>query len=359
MRSLRFLTLTLPAAVAVWAFSAPAMAAPQCPAFDKKSKQPAARVGVNRVVKGPMQQTVAVIGRFVAREGGVIAARTAGPVDAIKVHVGDRVTKGQVLAVLVSETIQARMRLQAAELRLAEQELKRLDRLRVRKSAAFAQARYEDAQQRVVKAKANLRIAALALEYSQIRAPFPGVVTKRHTDAGAFLKLGDPVVTLINDGNLEIEADVPSNRVAGLKAGSIITFALATGAKRKARVRAVIPEENPMTRTRAVRVRPVENGKAGKFAMGQSVTLDIPRGPKIVAISVHKDAIVFMGARRLVYVAQRCRAMIRPVKLGPAIGDRFQVRFGLRPGELTIVRGNERVRPGQPITFRPPSPNGS
>jgi len=123
--------------------------------------------------------------------------------------VGDRVKKGQIIAVLVTERLRAQLSLQEAEVRLAEQELARLERLRANQSAAFPRARYDDAVQKVIKAKANLRIAKLELSYAFIRAPYPGVITKRHTEAGAYLRQGDQVVNIVNDRNLELEADVP------------------------------------------------------------------------------------------------------------------------------------------------------
>ena len=310
-------------------------------------------VGVDPVRTEPLQQTVPVIGRVVAREGGVIAARTAGPVLKMNVHVGDRIKAGGIIATLVSETIEARIRLQKADLDLAEQELRRLERLRASRSAAFPKARYDDALQKVARAKANLLIASLARKYSLIRAPFPGVVTQRHTDTGAYLKLGDPVVTLMNDRNVEIEADVPSNRVSGLAPGATVRFQLGVGPQHIARVRAVVPMENSLTRTRAVRFTIDRSGNPigpnYAFAIGQSATLQIPIGRPRDVVSVHKDAIVYRGAATLVFVVIKGKALPRPVKLGEAVGARFVVLKGLKPGERVVVRGNERLRPGQKV----------
>lgn len=341
----------------------PATGPPQKGPSGKKSppgKKPpggfrrAMAVGVDPVIKGPLQETVPVIGRVVGREGGVISARTPGPVEAIRVHVGDRVKKGQVLAVLVTERLRAQVELQAAELRLAQQELARLERLRANKSAAFPKARYDDAQQKVAKAKANLSIAKLALSYAYIRAPYPGVITKRHTEAGAFLRQGDNVVTMINDRNLELEADVPISRIGGLKQGRTVMFEIAGGKRLKATVRAVVPEQNALTRTVAVRFTPKLNFEKVTAAINQNVTLHIPVGAATTAVSVHKDAVISRGPVKMVFVVVRkpngpAIALPRPVTLGEAVGSRFIVLRGLKPGDIVIVRGNERVRPGMPV----------
>jgi multidrug efflux pump subunit AcrA (membrane-fusion protein) len=53
----------------------------------------------------------------------------------------------------------------------------------------------------------------------------------------------------------------------------------------------------------------------------------------------------------VVYLAEDHSAALRPVQLGEAVGGRFEVLGGLRPGDLVVVRGNERLRPGQAITY--------
>ncbi len=100
------------AAVALAAFSVPA------PAQEKKPQtptQPPSQVGVDAVITEPLRQTVPVIGRFVARQAGVVAARINGPVGEIRVEVGDRVDKGDIIAVLVDNTLKWRHELQKAE----------------------------------------------------------------------------------------------------------------------------------------------------------------------------------------------------------------------------------------------------
>ena len=62
-------------------------------------------VGIDTVQRELLQQTSDVLGRLVTREGGVIAARTAGPVEEMRVHVGERVEADAVLADLVKDTL--------------------------------------------------------------------------------------------------------------------------------------------------------------------------------------------------------------------------------------------------------------
>lgn len=321
-------------------------------------------VQVDKVSRAPLVQTIPVVGRLVARQSGTIAARSAGPVAKLMVEVGDRVKKGQELVHLVTSTLEAQRDLRLAELTAAQQELARLERLRTSRSAAFPRARYETALQNVAKAEASLKLAQIELNYAVIRAPFPGVITVKHTEIGAYVRAGDAVVTLVNDQAVEIEADVPANRVSGLTPGRSVRFELA-GKEYTAVVRAVVPVDSSLTRTRAVRLVPQFKGGMDGIAVNESVTVAVPIGASRTVVSVHKDAIIHRGEATIVFIVAEAKgvkppmvlgkAVPRPVRIGEAVGGRFIVLGGLKPGDIVVVRGNERLRPGQKVVFR----NGS
>ena len=170
------------------------------------------KVAVDPVVTETMQQKMAILGRFVARSGGSVAAR--------------------------AEAKAARM---AAALAKAKQGLARLTKLRG--STADRPDRREDLERDVEKAtselsearaeidvaKAQLKLAQIALDDAVIRAPYSGVVTLRHVEVGTFVRTGEPVVTLLDDRDLEIEADVPAERLRGLTPNSLVEARLAAG----------------------------------------------------------------------------------------------------------------------------------
>jgi len=337
--------------------------------------QDAQVVGVDKVISEPLSQTVPVIGRLVARQSGIVAARINGPVKEFHVDVGDRVHADQIIATLDRAALRAQRDLRAgameeargdlatskAELALAQQDLTRLEKLK--KSAAFSQARYDDAGQNVAIARAEmhkaesaiatanaeLRLYEIYLFDADIRAPYDGVVTQRLTETGAYVMTGDPIVHMISDTSLEIEADVPYERLSGLKKGTRIWASLADGTRHQAVVRSIIPSENPLTRTRAVRFSP-RFGDIGKpLADAQTVTVEIPLGSPRQVTTVHKDALVQQPSGPIVYVVEGDSAQARPVELGAAVGSRLEVKSGLREGDLVVIRGNERLQPGVKI----------
>ena len=332
-------------------------------------------VRVDRVKVEPLAQKVPVLGRLVARQAGEVAARINGPVEAFHVEVGDRVEAGQVIAEINATYLGAQRNLTAAELAksqaqrstakaelgLAEQELKRLARLQ--KSAAFSQARYDDARQKVaiaeaevketeaavLSARADLELKDINLSYAEIRAPYSGVISERMTETGASLQTGDPVVRMVGDRALEIEADIPFQRLSGVREGTTVGIVLDDGTSHAATVRAVVPEENPLTRTRAVRFIPEFGDTDRPLATEQSVTVYIPASAPRSVLTVHKDAVIKRGPRSLVYVVKDDTAEMRQITLGEPTGSRYEVLDGLSEGESVVVRGNERLRPGDKV----------
>jgi RND family efflux transporter MFP subunit len=245
---------------------------------------------------------------------------------------------------------------------LRRQELARLDGLK--NSAAFSKGRHEDTRQQVVveqssvgvamarkeRAEANLALAEIDLYYAEVRAPYDGVVTLVHTETGSWVTSGGPVVSMVGDRQLEIEADVPANRIPALESGMVVSIALDDDSLYQAVVRVVVPEENPLTRTRQVRFTPDVEMADRALAVNESVVLQVPAGPSREVVTVHKDALITRQGQTLVYIAADGKANIRPVKIGVAVGGRFEVISGVASGELAIIRGNERLRPGQGVT---------
>ncbi len=335
-----------------------------------------ALVQVDAVRIEPLNQTRPVLGRIVTKRQGQVAARVGGLVSNVAVDVGDRVAQGDVLVELDAEPVQYDVDLAdaeyasaeadqvtaKAEIDLLENELVRINRLK--ESAAFSKAQLEDKLRQIAVAKSRLGAATARLsEYRAkqqssrrnledmvIKAPYDGVVTRRLVSPGAYVRLGDPVVALIDDGALEIEADVPVDQLLGLTTGTEVGVSVA-GERRSATVRAVVPEENPLTRTRAVRLTPAFEAEAESLAVAQSVTLDIPIGVTRDVATVSKDGVIQRPNGAMVFLVKDAAATPQPVRLGAAVDSRFEVLDGLGDGDLVVVRGNERLRPGQPVTY--------
>ncbi len=337
--------------------------------------QPAPRVQVDAVRLETPRRTETLLGRIVARREGEVASRVSGPVARVPVRVGDRVREGQPVVLLDTVRLALEVELARTELAMAESEvaeasrnleLRNQERLRLQRlegSAAFSRARFEDklkeveiaasrletARARRERARVLLRFREADLADATIRAPYSGVVTRKRVSPGKYVQAGEPVVDMVDDGDLEIEADIAAERLAALAPGSEVELRV-EGAPVRALLRAVVPVENPLTRTRAVRFAFLEGPPPQVTAVGQSVRVEVPVVGTREVMTLAKDAVTVSGGRQTVFVVTDGVVERRIVETAGTLGDRFVVTEGVAPGDLVVVRGNERLRPGQRVT---------
>ncbi len=337
------------------------------------------RVRVDAVRLERMERIETLLGRIVARRRGEVASRVSGPVAGVPVRVGQRVERGQPLVRLDTVRLALEVELARAELATAESEvaeaarnleLRSQEKLRLERlegSAAFSRARYEDklkeveiAASRLATARARLERARVVLRFREadladatIRAPYAGVVTRKRVSPGKYVREGEPVIDMVDDADLEIEADIAAERLAGLTPGSEVELRI-DGEPVRALLRAVVPIENPLTRTRAVRFAFLGEPPSSVTAVGQSVRVEVPVGGEEV-VTVAKDAVTVVAGRQTVFVVEDGTVRRRGIETAGTLGDRFVVAAGLAPGEIVVVRGNERLRPGQKVTVENPA----
>ena len=336
----------------------------------------AASVLVEEVELRRIADTAPVIGQFVASTQADVASRRSGVTENVLFEIGDRVGIGEPMVRLetvlteiekrtaVADIEVARAGIQAAEARVAQAEQALARQERLKGSTAFSKGIFEDLVQSVQEARGQLSQAAAQvtaaearlaridydLTHAVIRAPFTGVVVERMAQPGQFVSLGEPVAKLLDVAGLEIEADVPVTLVQGLVPGSEVSIRMADGTEAAAQVRVLLPVETVSTRTRAVRFSVDLSGLDPLLlAVGNSLTLRVPVSAEREILTVPKDALVQGRGGWMVFIVAEDKAEPRPVTLGQAAGDRMEVLSGVQAGDLVVVRGNERLRPGQPV----------
>nr|MCU0982473.1 efflux RND transporter periplasmic adaptor subunit [Pirellulaceae bacterium] len=201
-----------------------------------------------------------------------------------------------------------------------------------------------------------------------VRAPFDGYVTAKHTEDGAWIKQGEPVVELVAVDPVEVSVLVPEEFIASLRPGMPASVQLDAMAAQlmDAEISRIVPQADVRSRSFPVKLvisNPRDaSGHALKAGMLARVTLAV--APPKMALLVPKDALVLGGTTPLVYVVAndpRTRQMIAApvsVQLGAADGGEMQVLGDLKPGQDVIVRGNERIMPGAPVVVADEPPRG-
>lgn len=340
-------------------------------------------VQVERIEIRQIAETVPVFAQITTSRDGSVASRVAGNVADVHVLAGDKVESGDLLVALDRELLQ--INLDQAEAQLAEARagietarvqvertetaFGRIDALRG--SSSFSQGRFDEAQSDMLQARSELVRAEARLNTSQtqlaqatyelnrsrIIAPFSGTVIEVNTIPGAFIQAGEAVVRLLDTSAFEVEAGVPSRFVPTLVPGQQVEATLEDGEKLRLTVRAVLPLEDPATRTRTVRFSTADLGAQSAAAVGQSLTVQVAVGAAREVPAVPKDALVQSPEGWTVFVNVDGVAEARIVEIGVPMGDRYEVLSGVAPDEEVVVRGNERLRPGQAIDADPVGTN--
>jgi RND family efflux transporter MFP subunit len=314
------------------------------------------------------------MGTVQAAQTSQLSSQMMGNIVAVNVHEGDRVHRGQVLAVIDDSQPRAGLdRAQAAvsaanheaaaaesDYALAESTLKRYQMLFEKKSVSPQEmdemkARYQGASARremaisgQEQAKAALSQARTALNYTRILAPFDGVVTDRKVDPGALAAPGMPLLTVEGSGRYRLEANVDESgmRYIRMRQPTPVVIDSIGETPLEGKVVQIVPAADPASRSFVVKIELPANpalrsglfGRA-RFSKGERQSLVVPR-----------DAVVNRGQLQAVYVVGESNiASMRYVTLGSATGNGQEVLSGLNPGDRLVTSPGDRDFAGKRI----------
>ena len=266
-----------------------------------------------------------------------LAARLSARLTGLPAREGQRVRRGDPVAVFAAPETRralaaARADLAAAELSqaVATRQEARMDSLYA--ARVISERDHEVAADARRAADARLEAARAALDAlesgSTVRAPFAGVVVRVHADPGADLAAGSPLVDLRSSTGLEILADVPEDALSRLD-GSPVSVQVGNGPWRPARLARLEGMTNWRSRTRTAHL--VFDGDAEPGAYARVMLAGGPADAG--AGSVPVESLVSRGALSGVYVIEGGQARLRWLRLGRTHADRADVLAGLEPGE--------------------------
>ncbi|MCF6198755.1 MAG: efflux RND transporter periplasmic adaptor subunit [Hyphomicrobiaceae bacterium] len=248
----------------------------------------------------------AIAGRIVAWRSGKVSTQVPGLIKELRVRVGDKVKKGDIIArfdtsqLALDEALEkgalaaarAKVNIAIAQRNLQQNILIRQKRLKRTKvflisrydaavlNVAIAKAGVSAARAEVATKQASLKRKQLDIALSTVKAPYSGIVKKLLTQKGAFVIPEDPhLIELVDTNSLEIEVDIPVRYIHFMKHGEKVSFRL-DGQSYAARLRAVLPTVNLRSQTRAVRFTPLDISSLKLHAVGQNTDVIIPKSHK-------------------------------------------------------------------------------
>ena len=317
----------------------------------------------------PMLEELPLTGSVTARRTSHLSPRVDGLVAEVLVDDGDFVNQDQVLVKLdpiISEVQVARASaaLQEAQARLDDARRRRDESAELANDKLIASTVYDSAVAEVAineaslkRLEAELRQQRELLSRHSIRAPFKGVVGRKEVEVGQWVQRGAAVLDIFESHVLRIDVPVPQvyfNRIV-VGTPAIIRFDSNPGIAVDAAVNIKIPLSNPAARAFPVRIEVQNSNREWAPGMSARITLLLADGNSSPVLQVHRDALTAEAdGRTVVWVvnshAGEMVATPVTVQVGRAMGGRVEVLGGkLTAGAQVVIRGNERLRPGQAV----------
>lgn len=279
-----------------------------------------------------------------------LSTRVMGLVQSIEAKEGEAVSQGQVLLRLRSQDIAAKKSQAAAMLRAAENahlnaktQLDRIEALfaksaATRKELDDTRLAFQTAESQLEVARQAVKEANEALRYSQITAPFPGVVSRKMVKTGDFVNPGQPLLEVSNLSEMEVLAKISASEIAQLKVGQesqILVPDAGENFRVSATVARIAPAADPLSRQFDVIFR-VENRegllKPGMFARVSVNSAGTQR------LLIPQKAVFNRGQLQGVYVLDGQQVLrLRWIRTGSEFGEKVEVLAGLNQGDLVVV----------------------
>ncbi len=322
--------------------------------------KPALTVTVSTPQTASLTQKITANGNLAAWQEAIVGAEANGlKITEVRVNVGDRVQRGDVLAVLQADSLRAE--LAQAEGLLAEaaasaQEAKaQAERARSLQQQGFfsnaqlSQALAAEASSvaRVQSARAMVQLQNVRLSQTQVRAPDAGVISARQATVGSVVGAGTELFRLIRQGRIVWRAEVTAAEIGRIQVGAPVQIKAASGQLLQGKVRMVAPSVDSQTRNALVYVDLLaQTGSAragmyaqGEIALGQSQALTVPQAAVVVRDGF--SYVYTVGADQKVSQLK--------VQTGRQSGDRVEVTSGLKADARVVASGGAFLNHGDTV----------
>ena len=302
-------------------------------------------------------------GSVISRRDARIAGEQDGRVVDVA-EVGQRVRKGQALAVLDDTALRLREQEGQADLARIQAQLAMANRQEQRYAQLAAQQNIARAQYEQLRADRDVLVQERARVLAQlaqtrhqrnqmvVRAPFDGIVAERLTQLGEYLVTGGAVARLVDTGAQEVRVRAPVDLARHLATGTEVRVRSA-GEERAYPVSALVPVGDEASRQLELRIAVPDLD----IPVGTAVDVGLPSAATRTVVAVPRDAVILRREGDFVMrVDGAGKAERVPVETGAEVEGLVEVTGRVSAGDRLIVRGGERVEPGQALEIQPLGP---
>ena len=304
-------------------------------------------VKVQKITDVSSTETVSYVGTAEAAKSAVISAPNSGRLVSLEVRKGDKVSAGQVIGRIESQTVRSTWQMAQATLAQAEDGYDRA--MQVYDSGSISEVQMVEINTKLSQARAAAEAAQNALDECTLKAPFDGYVAEVMADESVQLNMFDPVLRLMDISEIIIRFAVPESEINSLRVGQEVSVDVAaTGsAALKGRILSKGISASPLSHSYDCTAS-LDAGP-GKLMPGMVCEVHVSeRGGHGAVVPA---SVVQTGTEsRYLWTVRDGRAQKTPVKVGGFSGNGVIITEGLDEGDLVIVEGYQKVSSGMKVT---------
>ena len=317
------------------------------PRGDLKKIQKKTNVRVNAVGTEPLKIESTFVGHLLPNERVRMTSEMDGVIETINFEEADEVKKGKKLINISTKELTLRLKISETDLKLAETNLKRDEKLEARKLIPKSQL-----DQRLTQAdrsRLNRDLAMINLRKSFISSPLKGTVKIRHVKVGEFVRKGDPLVEILDLDKVLVKVNIPEQEIMEIREGENVEVELYALSDRQflGTVKTIGLEADSRSRTFPVEIM-VDNQKR-ELRPGMLARVTFSKKISDEQIVVPRHTILERDNGRVVFLVDQDKAVKRMISTGQSLQDRVQVMEGLNVGDLLVVEGHTKLTDGEPI----------
>ena len=293
-------------------------------------------------------ESLTLVGTLAANEWVEIKAELEAAVVEIGFDEGKHVTKGQLLFRLDESKLTTALAEAEVNLKLSKANYDRAQQLF--RDKTISQQEFDQLSSRFEATQAAIAVKQRELKDTKIFAPFAGTMGARNVSNGQVIKKDTVLGQLVDLDPVKVEVNVPERFLSLLKLDQTIELRVAAfpGRTFKGQVYFIAPQVDATTRTALVKAK-IANVD-GALKPGMFANLDLTLQLREAAVVVPEPAIMVNADRAMLYVVDKdSAAQIRPVKLGVRSAGVVEILEGVEAGQLVIVEGVQKVRPGAKV----------
>lgn len=296
----------------------------------------------------PVVESIGLVGTVTPNEMVELKSETDGIVREINFSEGQKVQKGDLLVMLDDTKFAAQLVQAEANLQLAKTSFDRVKQLLADK--LISQQEYDQADANFSANEAAVNVMRRQLKDARVVAPFAGYTSARQISPGQVISKATLLTALVDLDTVKVEVGVPERYLGELALGQHIDFTVAAHPKEsfKGEIYFISPQLDAGTRTALVKARIANPG--GKLRGGMFASLNLTLKLRDSALVIPEPAIINNGDTTMVFVVTATNTVfMKPIRTGLRLAGKAEVLSGLTAGEVIVVEGIQKLRPGAPV----------